>query len=195
MAETARQLRLVRFGDFEVDLRSGELRQGWGEAEVRWAAVSGSDHPAGAAGRSGDAEELQKRLWPETFVDVDHNLNTAINKIREILGDSAERPRFVETLPRRGYRFIGELEPPVQPVVPVKPDPVISPGIGVRIALVFSPFRPLPSPPSFPYRWLRPQRPPEQAARDCPSVHSSARRSDLSGFLPRWLSNRFRMER
>ena len=62
-------------------------------------------------------EELQKRLWPDTFVDVDHNLNTAINKIREVLGDSAESPRFVETLPRRGYRFIGELEPPVQPVV------------------------------------------------------------------------------
>ena len=51
-------------------------------------------------------EELQKRLWPDTFVDVDHNLNTAINKIREVLGDAAENPRFVETLPRRGYRFI-----------------------------------------------------------------------------------------
>jgi Tol biopolymer transport system component len=52
---------------------------------------------------------LQKRLWPDTFVDVDHNLNTAINKIREALGDSSENPRFVETLPRRGYRFIGPL--------------------------------------------------------------------------------------
>jgi DNA-binding winged helix-turn-helix (wHTH) protein len=47
-------------------------------------------------------EQLQKRLWPDTFVDVDHNLNTAINKIREALGDSSENPRFVETLPRRG---------------------------------------------------------------------------------------------
>ena len=55
-------------------------------------------------------EELQKRLWPDTFVDVDHNLNTAINKIREVLGDSAESPRFVETLPRRGYRFIASVE-------------------------------------------------------------------------------------
>jgi len=51
-------------------------------------------------------EELQKRLWPDTFVDVDHNLNAAINKIREALSDSAESPRFVETLPRRGYRFV-----------------------------------------------------------------------------------------
>ena len=55
-------------------------------------------------------EELQKRLWPDTFVDVDHNLNTAINKIREVLGDSAESPRFVETLPRRGYRFIAPVD-------------------------------------------------------------------------------------
>ena len=55
-------------------------------------------------------EELQKRLWPDTFVDVDHNLNTAINKIREVLGDSAESPRFVETLPRRGYRFVAPVE-------------------------------------------------------------------------------------
>ncbi|PYX54095.1 MAG: hypothetical protein DMG76_23060 [Acidobacteria bacterium] len=63
--------------------------------------------------RPGDVftrEELQKRLWPETFVDVDHNLNTAINKIREILGDSSENPSFVETLPRRGYRFIAPVE-------------------------------------------------------------------------------------
>jgi DNA-binding winged helix-turn-helix (wHTH) protein len=55
-------------------------------------------------------EELQKRLWPDTFVDVDHNLNTAINKIREVLGDSAENPKFVETLPRRGYRFIAPVD-------------------------------------------------------------------------------------
>jgi DNA-binding winged helix-turn-helix (wHTH) protein/dipeptidyl aminopeptidase/acylaminoacyl peptidase len=54
-------------------------------------------------------EELQKRLWPDSFVDVDHNLNTAINKIREALGDSSENPHFVETLPRRGYRFIAPI--------------------------------------------------------------------------------------
>ena len=56
-------------------------------------------------------EELQKKLWPDgTFVDFDHSLNTAINKIREALGDSAENPRFVETLARRGYRFIAPVE-------------------------------------------------------------------------------------
>jgi DNA-binding winged helix-turn-helix (wHTH) protein len=55
-------------------------------------------------------DQLKKRLWPDTFVDVDHNLNTSINKIREVLGDSAENPRFVETLPRRGYRFIAPVD-------------------------------------------------------------------------------------
>jgi DNA-binding winged helix-turn-helix (wHTH) protein len=63
--------------------------------------------------RPGDVvtrDELRKRLWPDTFVDVDHNLNTAINKIREVLGDSAESPRFVETLARRGYRFVALMQ-------------------------------------------------------------------------------------
>jgi Tol biopolymer transport system component/DNA-binding winged helix-turn-helix (wHTH) protein len=72
-------------------------------------------------------EELQKRLWPDTFVDVDHNLNTAINKIREVLGDSAESPRFVETLPRRGYRFIAPVEGPKLPATPAEES-----GSGVR---------------------------------------------------------------
>src|SRR5262245_12735559 len=58
-------------------------------------------------------EEIQRKLWPDgTFVDFDHSLNTAINKIREALGDSAENPRFVETLARRGYRFIAPVESP-----------------------------------------------------------------------------------
>jgi DNA-binding winged helix-turn-helix (wHTH) protein len=55
-------------------------------------------------------DELQKRLWPDSYVDFEHNLNTAINRIREALGDSAESPRFVETVPRRGYRFIAAVE-------------------------------------------------------------------------------------
>src|SRR3954452_18870599 len=119
MAPEERQLQLVRFGDFELDRRISELRK----AGVK---VKLSGHPFQLLSilleRPGDMvtrEELQKRLWPDTFVDVDRNLNTAINKIREVLGDSAESPRFVETLPRRGYRFIGELEAPIRPVDPV----------------------------------------------------------------------------
>jgi len=92
-------------------------------------------------------EQLQKRLWPDTFVDVDHNLNTAINKIREALGDSAETPRYVETIPRRGYRFIGEIEPSppapspaVTPIEPIQPTPSIPKwvriGAGLAVLLV-----------------------------------------------------------
>src|ERR1700723_1457134 len=125
MAEVEREVRLLRFENFEVDLRTGELRkagvkQKFGGQPFQVLSIL-LERPGDVVSR----EELQKRLWPDPFVDVDHNLNTAINKIREVLGDSPESPRFVETLPRRGYRFIGELEPPVQPVIPivtVKPD-------------------------------------------------------------------------
>ena len=110
MAYAEPQLRLVRFADFEVDLRTGELRK----AGVK---LKFSGQPFQVLSilleRPGDVvtrEELQKRLWPDTFVDVERNLNTAVNKIREVLGDSSESPRFVETLPRRGYRFIAPVE-------------------------------------------------------------------------------------
>jgi Tol biopolymer transport system component/DNA-binding winged helix-turn-helix (wHTH) protein len=168
MAETARQLRLLRFGDFEVDLRSEELRKAgvklkFGGQPFQVLTIL-LEQPGDVVTR----EELQKRLWPDTFVDVDHNLNTAINKIREVLGDSAENPRFVETLPRRGYRFIGELEPPVQPVIPivtVKPDrdsrsrqTWLKIAAGVLAISVFALAAVLA------YRWHRPQRSQEQAA-------------------------------
>jgi Tol biopolymer transport system component/DNA-binding winged helix-turn-helix (wHTH) protein len=111
MAETQSRRRLVRFGAFEADARTGELRRDGVKLKF-----SGQPFQVLAIllERPGDVvtrEELQKRLWPDTFVDVEHNLNTAVNKIREVLGDSAESPRFVETLPRRGYRFIAPLEP------------------------------------------------------------------------------------
>ena len=99
----------VRFGVFEVDLRAGELRKNGIKLKL-----SGQPFRVLAIllARSGDIvtrEELQKQLWPDTFVDAERNLNTAVNKIREVLGDSAENPRFVETLPRRGYRFIAPI--------------------------------------------------------------------------------------
>src|SRR5215475_2126958 len=100
---------VIRFATFEVDLQAQELRK----AGLRLK-LSGQPFQVLAIllerpGTVVTREELQKRLWPGTFVDVDHNLNTAINKIREALGDSSENPRFVETLPRRGYRFIGPI--------------------------------------------------------------------------------------
>jgi Tol biopolymer transport system component/DNA-binding winged helix-turn-helix (wHTH) protein len=121
MSDADTQPRLIRFGDFELDVRAGELRKSGVRLKL-------TGQPllvlAALLERPGDVvtrDELQRRLWPDTFVDVDHNLNTAINKIREVLGDSAESPRFVETMPRRGYRFIGELERPIPAVVPVEP--------------------------------------------------------------------------
>src|SRR5215469_1858694 len=128
MPETKLLIRVVRFGAFEADLRTGELRKDGVKLKF-------SGHPfqvlAILLERPGEVvtrEELQKRLWPDTFVDVERNLNTAINKIRDVLGDSAETPRFIETLPRRGYRFIGQLErgpgeePANEPVITVEPD-------------------------------------------------------------------------
>lgn len=98
---------VTRFGVFEVDLRSRELRKNGLKARLTGQPF---DVLTMLLDRPGDVvtrEEIRNRLWPaDTFVDFDHSLNTAINKIREALEDSAENPRFVETLPRRGYRFI-----------------------------------------------------------------------------------------
>jgi DNA-binding winged helix-turn-helix (wHTH) protein len=100
---------VIRFATFEVDLQAQELRKSGLRVKLTGQPFQVLaillEHPGQVVTR----EELQKRLWPDTFVDVDHNLNTSINKIREALGDSSESPRFVETLPRRGYRFIAPL--------------------------------------------------------------------------------------
>ena len=116
MAEAVHSSQLVRFETFEVDLRTGELRKAGVHLKLAGQPFQVLAILLEQPGEVVTREELQKRLWPDTFVDFDHNLNTAINKIREALGDSAERPRFVETLPRRGYRFIApmeDLKPPI----------------------------------------------------------------------------------
>ena len=103
--------RVVRFGSYEVDLRAGELRKKGFKIRLQekpfqiLAALL--EHPGELVTR----KELQERLWSaDTFVDFDGSLNAAVGKVREALGDSAENPRFVETLPRRGYRFIAPVE-------------------------------------------------------------------------------------
>jgi Tol biopolymer transport system component/DNA-binding winged helix-turn-helix (wHTH) protein len=108
--KTVRAPRLVRFGAFEVDLRAGEMRKDGAKLKLTGQPFQVLTILLEQPGEVVTREELQKRLWPDTFVDVDHNLNSAINKIREVLGDSAESPRFVETLPRRGYRFIAPVD-------------------------------------------------------------------------------------
>ena len=110
MEEAVHSPRLVRFATFEVDFPAGELRKSGMKLKLTGQPFQVLAILLERPGEVVTREELQKRLWPDTFVDVDHNLNTAINKIREVLGDSAERPRFVETLPRRGYRFIAPVD-------------------------------------------------------------------------------------
>jgi len=110
VAEAVHSRRLVRFGSDEVDLPAGELKKCGVKLKLSGQPLQVLAILLEQPGTIVTREELQKRLWPDTFVDVDHNLNTAINKIREVLGDSAENPRFVETLPRRGYRFIAAVD-------------------------------------------------------------------------------------
>lgn len=109
--EIGRKTGIARFGVFEVDLDARELRKQGRRLRLQ-------DQPFAVLAilleRSGSVisrEELRQKLWPaDTFVDFDHSLNTAVNKIRETLGDSATSPRFVETIARRGYRFLGEIQ-------------------------------------------------------------------------------------
>jgi Tol biopolymer transport system component/DNA-binding winged helix-turn-helix (wHTH) protein len=111
MDETSRSDQTLRFGLFEVDLRAGELRKNGVKLKLQ---VQPFQLLALLLERPGEVvtrEELRQKLWSaDTFVDFDHGLNKAINKIREALSDSAENPRFIETLARRGYRFIAPLE-------------------------------------------------------------------------------------
>jgi len=110
MAETQSRPRLIRFGLFEADVQTGELRRDGLKLKFSGQPFQVLAILLERPGEMVTREELQKRLWPDTFVDVERNLNSAVNKIREVLGDSAESPRFVETLPRRGYRFICPVE-------------------------------------------------------------------------------------
>jgi TolB-like protein/DNA-binding winged helix-turn-helix (wHTH) protein/Flp pilus assembly protein TadD len=122
---------IISFGEFEADLRSRELRrQG---SKLRLPDQSFQilamllEHPGELISR----EEIRKRLWPEdTFVDFDHGLNNAVNRLREALGDSAASPRLIETLPRRGYRFIGVVNGPVKTgSLPVAELRAVSPSV------------------------------------------------------------------
>ncbi len=99
--------RLVRFAVFEVDMAAGELRKNGARLRLQEQPFQVLAVLLENAGRVVTREDLRQKIWPaDTFVDLDHSLNTAVNKIRDVLGDSANSPRFVETLARRGYRFI-----------------------------------------------------------------------------------------
>jgi DNA-binding winged helix-turn-helix (wHTH) protein len=99
--------RIVRFGVFDVAARSGELRKAGRRVAVQEQPFRVLLALLERPGELVTRDQLRRRLWPEdTFVDFEHGLNAAIKRLRDALGDSADNPRFVETLPRRGYRFI-----------------------------------------------------------------------------------------
>ena len=98
---------IIRFGTFELDLQTGELRHAGQKVKLQeqpfQVLATLLEHP----GKIVTREELRSRLWPkDTFVDFDHGLNAAIKRLRDALGESADAPVFIETLARRGYRFI-----------------------------------------------------------------------------------------
>lgn len=99
---------VIRFSSYEVHLRAGELFRAGRKVKLQ---VQPFHVLAMLLERPGEVvarEELHKRLWPsDTFVDFDHSLNTAVKKLRQALSDDKDKPRFIETLPKRGYRFIG----------------------------------------------------------------------------------------
>jgi cholera toxin transcriptional activator len=102
---------VVRFGLFEADLLSGELRKNGARVRLQEQPFQVLAQLLGRPGEIVTRDELRECIWPvDTFVDFDHSLNTAINKIRDALDDSASNPRFVETLARRGYRFIAPIQ-------------------------------------------------------------------------------------
>lgn len=101
----------MRFGLFEADLQSRELRKAGRQLRVQEQPFAVLAALIGRPGTIVTREELRAELWPaDTFVDFDHSLNTAVNKLREVLGDSATEPQFIETVARRGYRFVAELQ-------------------------------------------------------------------------------------
>jgi Tol biopolymer transport system component/DNA-binding winged helix-turn-helix (wHTH) protein len=104
--------RLVRFGVFELDVRSGELRKSGSRVPLQDQPLKLLECLLEQPGELVTRDELRSRLWPgDTFVDFEQGVNAAVKRLREALADSADTPRFIQTLPRRGYRFIAPVEP------------------------------------------------------------------------------------
>jgi cholera toxin transcriptional activator len=134
--------KVVRFGAFEVDLISGELRKNGTRIRLQEQPFRILAMLLERPGEMVAREDLRSKLWPsDTFVDFDHGLNTAVNKLRESLGDAAANPRFVQTVARRGYRFIapvkmnGSLPPPTVTDVPAHAPATLQGSAGVSPAI------------------------------------------------------------
>ena len=121
----------IRFDVFEVDLRAGELRKHGTKIRLQEQPFLILQALLETPGQIVTREELQKKVWPgDTFVDFDHGLHAAVNRLRQALSDAAENPRFVETVSRRGYRFIGQVQVPAAEtvVVPAVVEEIIHSG-------------------------------------------------------------------
>ena len=133
--------RVIRFGVFELDVRSGELRKQGLKTRLPPQSFQVLLMLLEARGDVVTRDALRRKLWAvDTSVDFDMGLGSAVKKLRDALGDSAENPRFVETLPRRGYRFIAAIDPPVRadPEASAAPPPALpaAPSRRRRLTLV-----------------------------------------------------------
>jgi TolB-like protein/DNA-binding winged helix-turn-helix (wHTH) protein/Tfp pilus assembly protein PilF len=130
-----------RFGVFDIDIDSGELSKQGRVIRLQEKPLQTLRLLLERAGEVVTREELREHLWPsDTFVQFDDNLNSAIRRVREALGDSAENPRFVETIPRRGYRFLCPVEvvprPAVSPATVKQPFPILRRGLAIAAIVV-----------------------------------------------------------
>ena len=112
MTDTQTATVVLKFGNFEINLRSRELRKHGMRIRMEEKPFQILELLLGSPGNLVTRQVMREKLWPDTIVLYEHGLNTAVNKLRDLLGDSAQSPRYVETLPRLGYRFIA---PVVQP--------------------------------------------------------------------------------
>ena len=154
MSGTAETRALISFGPFEADLASQELRKHGVRLRLPRQSFQILKMLLERPGQLVSREEMRAALWPsDTFVDFEHSLNAAINKLREALGDDAENPSYIETLPKRGYRFIAAKTPQTitpestRPAEPEPPSPapssparrsVLKVGAAVLIALTIA---------------------------------------------------------
>lgn len=124
MAESSETLGSIRFGRFDLSVETGELRKEGVRLKLSGQAVEVLLLLVASPGKLVTREELQQKLWAGAgYGDPEHGLNAAVNRLRETLGDSATEPKYIETLPGRGYRFIAKLDLPVVTPEPGPPEP------------------------------------------------------------------------
>jgi DNA-binding winged helix-turn-helix (wHTH) protein len=160
MAEGLEHGARIRFGEYEADLRAGELRKHGRRLRLTGRPMQILALLLERPGELLTRQELREKLWPaDTFVDFEHSVNTAVQALRQALGDSPKKPRFIETLPRRGYRFIAQT---------------------ARVAREHRAADPLPAPP-FAQAAENGAAPAEQPTAPAPLVGQIARLTDSSG--------------